>query len=488
MTTTKKKPQRHRPALLGEAPKNTPFENLDKMIDPSLLKRPGNRPYMGKPVDRSRFEETLPWLPPSPMSWSGDGLDHINIHSDAKTWLGQDLDFCAPTKIEHSQLGVFASISGFILYIKSEVPQEKYRYFSGKRHIFESVVRAPNLISRIPNYYAVVMEAMYFRIQQDFPLAKALKELRLPIDCYQELPSGIRERRRHANWMLRGLDEIRSALLEIRVPNFTRLLDAGGKSTDLTALSQPIVDRLRAKTAVTEAAATPQKPDPKPQSKGKGRRHADPRPPRGQTPSVIVMDDAGLIPEVGIPAGEQAIIAAAHGIDRVPQSGEGVGNHHDHLEACISPAEPPVLLDESTKRLAEVLNAPGSDSREVRIHDPENVFVVGQELTGSVSFDELHKLAGDAKVKLPNTEYQATFHSERRGALDTCQGHASVFPEGSQESEIERLLSASRSSTQASEPESSVDVPSADEAAFLAQPVESVSAEPVTASDGSVPA
>ncbi|MBB4861560.1 hypothetical protein HNP46_000371 [Pseudomonas nitritireducens] len=49
-----------------------------------------------------------------------DGVTHINVYSQARTWLGQQLSNFAHTPIDHPELGHFESIEGLWYWLKSK--------------------------------------------------------------------------------------------------------------------------------------------------------------------------------------------------------------------------------------------------------------------------------------------------------------------------------------------------------------------------------
>jgi hypothetical protein len=155
-----------------------------------------------------------------------DGVDHINIGSNVATDLGELLDCDSDLPLHHSEFGRFSSVKSFWEYILTDPKDDAIRSLRAgalKRH-----ARTRRL--RLPNMKAIVADAMWQRITEpkNDPLARAMRDTTAPFTKYFVNYAGIRINNDYDNWILAALEEIRSALKEERVADFTFLRDISG--------------------------------------------------------------------------------------------------------------------------------------------------------------------------------------------------------------------------------------------------------------------
>jgi len=159
----------------------------------------------------------------SPMNWKGDGIDHINIWEHSNDPLGKFLANGSKTVFDHKYFGTFRSVESFWKWIQSEERDDRIRHMSDTRlRRFSKSLK----VLRIVNFKAIIMDAVYQKINTYPEYKKLLKESELPLDLYYlNQRSGVKIRPTFFNWFILGLEEIRSAIKENREPVFTMLLD-----------------------------------------------------------------------------------------------------------------------------------------------------------------------------------------------------------------------------------------------------------------------
>lgn len=188
------------------------------LIEPSTLKERINEHTSRKKADEKIFLNTL-YL-------EGDGIDHINIWDAAETELGEVLSHSYQLKFHHTMFGSFNSIETFWYYIQSKERDDQIRSLSGR--ILKSFAndRSKITICFITNFKAIIADAQWQRISSMQPLVDELVKSTLPFDCYYiNAQSGIKTRPIMYKWICAAMEEIRKALKEDRLPDFTFLMD-----------------------------------------------------------------------------------------------------------------------------------------------------------------------------------------------------------------------------------------------------------------------
>lgn len=152
-----------------------------------------------------------------------DGVTHINIDAHARTELGRMLVHKHASKFEHPQFGRFRSVEGFWGFIRDGAKDDKWRYMSGMNARHETRRLGPRYIN---NFYQIIMEANFFKAEQNEPIKQLLLASTLPFDHYyifrgkEVSPSdpGLPIRPQIAPWLTRGFEDIRKMLKEGRRP------------------------------------------------------------------------------------------------------------------------------------------------------------------------------------------------------------------------------------------------------------------------------
>lgn len=153
-----------------------------------------------------------------------DGTTHINIDAFAQTELGRMLVHQFASKFEHPQFGRFRSVEGFWGYVRDNTRDDRWRYVSGmtaKRETRNLGVRW------IANFHQIIMEANYFKIEQNDHLKALFVASELPFDHYyifrgkEAIASdpGFPIRPQIAPWFTRGMESIRTLMKEGRRPD-----------------------------------------------------------------------------------------------------------------------------------------------------------------------------------------------------------------------------------------------------------------------------
>jgi len=159
----------------------------------------------------------------SPMGWKEDGVDHINIWDRGNTTLGKFLSHNAKTPFTHNIFRKFCSMDSFWKYIQSEERDDRLRVMSG---VTLRAFSKQLTMLRINNFKAIILDSEWQKLKQYPDKVKIMRESTLPFDFYYiNKKSGIRIRPTYFNWLIAGINEIRTALIENREPDFTFLKD-----------------------------------------------------------------------------------------------------------------------------------------------------------------------------------------------------------------------------------------------------------------------
>lgn len=159
---------------------------------------------------------------PSILTLGQDGEDHINCDKSAKSDLGLALAITTDLEWRHEMLGKFLSIQRFWYYITSPSLNDKFRSIRWQEL---RRLQAEEGTESMPNFRALMIDALAQRIKQYPEIVEAIKNSTLPFDCYSEAregsakEAGTRTRQAYADWIVEGLTEIRNALKEDREVN-----------------------------------------------------------------------------------------------------------------------------------------------------------------------------------------------------------------------------------------------------------------------------
>ena len=157
---------------------------------------------------------------PLVSEWEGDGIDHINIYNYGITDLGRTLHPSSLLAFEHDIFGRFNSISAFWDFIETAGRDDRFRFLP---HSVRLETKRKMEQIKVPYLHFMVLDACWQRIRSYELLMKALKNIDLPFDSYKlNGDMKIPQRMNHVEWLVEGLDFIRTALKKDQVPNFVR--------------------------------------------------------------------------------------------------------------------------------------------------------------------------------------------------------------------------------------------------------------------------
>lgn len=217
-----KQKQQGKPAKKGGTHKPTPPANpaMATALSNAGVRPTKRRNKAPEPVINKK-------LPPSPVIWEKDGIDHLNISNRSPNRLSSFLAFDFDYRFTHPLFGRFAALNGLVAFITAQVPDENFRTATGKR--LRSLERANELKygppRRLRNIYAVIMQLAYDRLKAVPNQLENFKGCDLPFDSYMALEgSGVLSRNANAHWVTIGYEEIRKALREGREPDFSMLM------------------------------------------------------------------------------------------------------------------------------------------------------------------------------------------------------------------------------------------------------------------------
>ena len=165
-------------------------------------------------------------IPVNSSQWKKEGEDHINILVTSNAFVGRALSLRNIYNFEHPILGSFSSLNNLWFFVTAKNPDDQIRSIENNRDLRTHVANNGGTHDRVPNFYAVMMHSAYLRILSMPAVMKAVIESDLPFDCYRKTDiSPIRQRFKYSSWVIRGYEEIRSALKERREPDLLFLTD-----------------------------------------------------------------------------------------------------------------------------------------------------------------------------------------------------------------------------------------------------------------------
>ncbi len=160
----------------------------------------------------------------SPMSLGADGEDHININPRGATLMGRALSHESAYPVKHPIFSDFPSMESFWHYIKlTSHPDAVRNLIGGKlREYVKDLDR-----SYAPNFKAIIMMGSYYKIKGNRELLNLVVKSDLPIDSYYNPNNSehVRVRFNFANWTIPGMEEVRDALKENKLPDLSFLVE-----------------------------------------------------------------------------------------------------------------------------------------------------------------------------------------------------------------------------------------------------------------------
>lgn len=178
----------------------------------------------GKPAENVMQAVTEELEVPTHPLVLDDGRTHINIDAFARTELGRMLVHQFPARFEHPEFGRFRSVEGFWGYVRDRDRDDRWRYVSGMAAKRETRNQGEVWLT---DFHQIIMEANFFKIEQNAHIRELLIATDLPFDHYyifrkkDAAPNnpGFPVRPQIAPWLTRGMDSIRTMLKEGRRPD-----------------------------------------------------------------------------------------------------------------------------------------------------------------------------------------------------------------------------------------------------------------------------
>lgn len=170
----------------------------------------------------------------SPEDWVEDGVDHINIDSNAATDLGRMLSGNYNARWSHELFENFLCLDGFWNYIRSVERDDKLRGMFGQRlkeHSRELTNRP------LRHFRAVLIDSQYQRILCLSKLHRLMMENELPFDSYYVNHNGLKKRSNNHDWMIEGHTAIQTAIHRGVEPDLSFLCD--GQTSDIYESVRP---------------------------------------------------------------------------------------------------------------------------------------------------------------------------------------------------------------------------------------------------------
>lgn len=166
---------------------------------------------------------------PAVMRLGEDGVTHINIWHNGVNRVGRDLSYGSKALLEHPIFGNFNSLSHFWKWLQCESRDDRLRDIPSNL-LYDAAASLKT--ARVPNFSALILDAIWHRTKDNRSLCNAIANSTLPFDCYRtDRQTLIRTRPAYFHWFIEGIEEIRKAIKENRDPNFTPWMD--DKENDL---------------------------------------------------------------------------------------------------------------------------------------------------------------------------------------------------------------------------------------------------------------
>lgn len=111
-----------------------------------------------------------------------DGVTHLNIYSQGKTWLGKELSNFAHRPFTHKEHGAFASIEGYWYWLGCQDDSLRHAHGYKAKELGQSL---PVVRRWHPEkFQSLIMEALTAKLERHPDIAKALAESSLPLTHY----------------------------------------------------------------------------------------------------------------------------------------------------------------------------------------------------------------------------------------------------------------------------------------------------------------
>lgn len=156
-----------------------------------------------------------------PNQFNEEGEDHLNISAQSKTRLGRFLDPGYCFNFEYPHVGEFKSALALGYWLRSKDLDDKIRKLAGQK--LKRYVAEHNLYNkRIPNYTAIIANAVWLRVKSRPEVLRSIKELDPTLTIlsyYTHKTSNIRITTNYAPMVVAIATEIIAAVKEDREPN-----------------------------------------------------------------------------------------------------------------------------------------------------------------------------------------------------------------------------------------------------------------------------
>lgn len=219
------KPQRteHTAMTQNQSQKKNPppMEELRKLLERSSSAVRANA------KSNASYQTSPPKVPalPALTRIGEDGYDHINFSSAAESQLGKALALTNNLDFKHELAGHFQNIDCFWHYVKSRDDDPRLRFVP--QYVLRKLVRDIPMVENVPNFFAIIADAMYSRIVAYPEVVAVLNSCDLPMDYYKYPGDGqgAAFRPSIAQSLIRCMEVIRKAIKNGYEPNFHEFLD-----------------------------------------------------------------------------------------------------------------------------------------------------------------------------------------------------------------------------------------------------------------------
>lgn len=158
----------------------------------------------------------------NPNQAGEDGVHHINLATYGRTELGRSLAERRELSLFHPIYGSFATLERFKTWLSLEGHSDWVRDMDTES--YKEIINSPLAVQNenVPNYYALLMSAVWYKIKNHPWLFEDVLLNELPYHCYSEhQKTDYRTQRDEGIYLIVAMDVITKAIKEDREPDFT---------------------------------------------------------------------------------------------------------------------------------------------------------------------------------------------------------------------------------------------------------------------------
>jgi hypothetical protein len=146
----------------------------------------------------------------SDLNPDNDGVTHINVYSQGKTWLGRELSNFAHRPFCHDEHGLFASVEGYWYWLGRQDERLRHLYGFKAKELGRSLPIVKNWHSE--KFQSLICQALSAKLDRHPDIQKVLIESTLPLEHYYAKYYGDTlkvTQPANSDWILAHLEKVR---------------------------------------------------------------------------------------------------------------------------------------------------------------------------------------------------------------------------------------------------------------------------------------